>query len=44
MTEENKILATIATENLETEGNTNLWGGLYCGMEVLRNHPNSNHH
>lgn len=44
MTEENKILATMATENLETEGNTNLWGGLYCGMEVLRNHRNSKHH
>jgi len=37
MTEDNKKLATMAVENLEDEGSTNLWGGIYEGMELLKN-------
>lgn len=37
MTDENKELATIITDNMRPENNTNIWCGIELALEILRN-------
>uniref|UniRef100_A0A6B2KYS2 VWFA domain-containing protein n=1 Tax=Arcella intermedia TaxID=1963864 RepID=A0A6B2KYS2_9EUKA len=41
MTENGRKLAITALEKLRPEDNTNIWAGLYSGLEALRNPPKS---
>lgn len=43
MTSQGKANALSILSNLQTEGSTNLWDGLRCGLEVLRQGSEVNH-
>ncbi|EGR33000.1 von willebrand factor type a domain protein [Ichthyophthirius multifiliis] len=44
MIEQNKNLAITATENLRDEGSTNIWAGLNCALDILKNNEIKSQH
>lgn len=44
MTEEKKKEAIAATESLRDDASTNIWAGVFEGLEILRKHPIEGNH